>query len=572
MSEVIDNNKFTKWFNFFKSNRHKVFIVPDDVNTSFGHEIIRQVEDYLLCYYESVTVIERLSINEDEMDALYRLQRTFAPFTNVFFACSKGYDDDCYDNLIKDNNFLQNRFAFQVMLDVQKMSDIEHIKSINRLKCIIDWNSNYEWTSQDYLEFDNLELYTKYKIESLVEQQEIYIGETIYLYGLSKLTEEIIRQFGKDFHFIIADMNSSKVGIRHDGIEVVNAREALYYNRVKEKILVTVLDYKKVCQELVNAGYDFPYQVKPIRYKKDDLDLTEEVVFKEIERQLRLWKYAYEEIRSHYESEYLFINPHVSGDVYLSCLYLRDYIRVNNISDYVYVVSNKSAQKVAELFGITAIIWNKERLFDIVSWGRYRGFKETRIKKMHPAIGRQRGLWHFFMDIDYNTLMQKWIFNAPERITSYDIKQEDADYLFEKYKLKKGRTVLISPYSHSVAQMDLKMFNDMVDGLIDKGYSVCTNIVGEEKALPRTVGLCLSYINCVDFLNKAGCFIGARSGFCDVISTTTAKMVVLYRRDTFKHFSIKEMGLKTNNILELCIDQLHKDVIVDKALEAIRTD
>ncbi len=580
----IDVDKFNKWFDIIKNNRNVAFVVFDKSHEEYITAVISRVQDYLACYYESITIvikdtlsqhsdfyvervrIDTLTVSEDEMESLCRLQRTFSLFSNIFFAYSEGFDDDCYDNLIKDNPVMQAKFAVQVMLDMAKLPDREYINYPENIKCV-DWNNNYNWTSQEYSEYSNMEDYAKGKIESLIEQHDIIIGENVCLYGLSKLTEEIIRQFSKDFHFVIADMNSDKVGVRNDGIEVVNARDALYYNKVKEKILVTVLDYKKVCQELVNAGYDFPCQVKPIRYKKDFLDLTAEEVFNEIESHLRLWKYAYEEIRSQYKTEYLFINPHVSGDVYLSCFYLYDYIRINNISDYVYVVANKSAQKVAELFGVNAVIWNKKKLFDVVSWGRYRGFKETRIKKMHPSIGEQRGLWHYVIGIDYNTMMQKWIFNNPNRIVSYDLRQEDSDYIFAKYNLKKGKTVLISPYSHSVAQMDLSLFNYITNVLIDNGYSVCTNIAGEEKALPNTVGLCLPYINCVDFLNKAGYFIGARSGFCDVISTTTARMVVLYRSGSYKHFSIREMGLKTKDILEFCIDIESEKDIVEKTID-----
>ena len=580
MSECIVVDKFNKWFETIKNNRNVAFVVFEKNEEEYVTGIISRLQDYFLCYYESIiivikdeflqynqlnidkTIVEVLTVSEDEMETLCRLQRTFFVFSNIFFVYSTGFDDDSYDSLTKDNCSMQENFAIQVMLDRPKLLGIECFRDAPCVKSI-DWNNNYEWTSQDYLQCNSLEDYAKQKIEILIEQQEISIGETIYLYGSSKLTEEIIKQFDNEFHFIIADMNKCKAGTRDDGIEVVYAKEALYVNRVNEKILITVTDYKNVCQELVNVGYDFPRQVKPIRYKKDYLDLSIDEAWKDIKSQLAKWKEAYYEIRLAYPKEHLFVSPHVSGDIYLSCLYIFDYIRNNDIEDYVYLVSSKSSKAIAELFGIDAVIWDKEKQFDIVSWGRYKGFKETRIKKMHPAIGKQRGLWHFVTDIDYNTMMQKWIFNAPKRITSCELKQESADYLFDNYNLKKGKTVLISPYSYSVAQMDLEMFKNMVDRLIEKGYTVCTNIAGDEKALPNTIGLCVPYINCVDFLNKAGYFIGARSGFCDVVSTTKAKMVVLYRKETYKHFSLVEMGLKKKSIKEIIIDHISKEEMRD---------
>lgn len=568
-------------FNYIKKHRMQAFFFLGSESYKICNSILqnKEIRNRIYSHYESIVFVGNKS-NDDIMDVveenqkvsmlwidevqyntMLMLQRTFFAFSNVFFMDTEGFDDDSYEGLLTEIDDSKERYILQVVIGGMGLPLSGHVKEYQKIN-YIDWNRHIELTSQDFLNSQNLKEYAKEKIESLISQKKICTGDTVYLYGASKLTEEIIGQFGHYFQFIIIDNNIKKQGIRNDGIEVVGAKTVLD-SKVDEKIFITVLDYKKVCQEFVNEGYDFPEQIIPIRYNKDYLDMTFDEALEDMENQLARWEKAYDEIRRTYLDEFLFINPHVSGDVYLSCLYLDGYITENKITKYVYLVANKAAQKVAELFGVTAVIYDKEKLFDIVSWGRSKGFEKTKIKKMHPAIGKQRGLWQFVMDIDYNTMMQKWIFNSRKRRTMPKLNQENSDYLFEKYNLKKGRTVIIAPYSNSVDQMDIELFREIVDRLIENGFSVCTNIAGKEEALSNTTGIFLPYINSIDFVNKAGYFIGARSGLCDVISTTSAKMVVLYRKDTYKHFSLVEMGLKTNSIKEIIIDRITKEEMRD---------
>ena len=75
------------------------------------------------------------------------------------------------------------------------------------------------------------------------------------------------------------------------------------------------------------------------------------------------------------------------------------------------------------------------------------------------------------------------------------------------------------------------------------------------------------------FIERAGCFIGVRSGFCDVISGSHAKKIVLYDKgnrfymgSAYEYFNLDSM--------ELCCDAVelefdHNDVhgVYSKILE-----
>ncbi len=106
----------------------------------------------------------------------------------------------------------------------------------------------------------------------------------------------------------------------------------------------------------------------------------------------------------------------------------------------------------------------------------------------------------------------------------------------------------------------------------ERGYSVCTNVAGDEKPIEGTVGLFLPYDVVLDFVNKAGGVVGIRCGLFDIVSTSEAKMAVYYWKSHQTLFSLIHMGLKTSNILELNTTDDDWDEIVDKTLDFFDAD
>lgn len=103
-------------------------------------------------------------------------------------------------------------------------------------------------------------------------------------------------------------------------------------------------------------------------------------------------------------------------------------------------------------------------------------------------------------------------------------KDEDTERLFIKEGLKRGKTVLLAPFSYTLTSYPEWFWKKLVIELKALGFSVCTNLGSrKEKAIPGSKGIFLRYEQLGLFLRNAGWFIGVRSGLCDVISSAVCK-------------------------------------------------
>ena len=123
--------------------------------------------------------------------------------------------------------------------------------------------------------------------------------------------------------------------------------------------------------------------------------------------------------------------------------------------------------------------------------------------------------------------------------------------LFVEYKLIPHKTVVLSPYSNTLADLPEVFWTELADSLMKNGFCVVTNSSGiNEPPIKGTKGIFFSLEYAPQFIEHAGYFIGIRSGFCDVISGTSAKKMILYDKSNrfymssaYEYFSLKTMQL-----------------------------
>lgn len=116
--------------------------------------------------------------------------------------------------------------------------------------------------------------------------------------------------------------------------------------------------------------------------------------------------------------------------------------------------------------------------------------------------------------------------------------------------------ILIAPYSATLGNVPNNILIRIVNELRRKGYYLCTNVATEERALHGTKGLFIPYSQIIDSVNKAGFFIGVRSGLCDIISSTTSKMIIFYKERDRVVYDLKEMGLNETDILQYNFEEV----------------
>lgn len=138
-----------------------------------------------------------------------------------------------------------------------------------------------------------------------------------------------------------------------------------------------------------------------------------------------------------------------------------------------------------------------------------------------------------------------------------------ADVLFKKNDLLPGKTVLLAPdaFSYDVHPFDLDFWKTLSNTLISHSYKVA--VMSHQKEIRKIKGIVpvnFPLWEAIPFVEKCGFFIGNRSGFCDLISTSQAMKIILYPSiqwysgPLYDGSSMVKMGLAKGKIVEMEYD------------------
>lgn len=125
----------------------------------------------------------------------------------------------------------------------------------------------------------------------------------------------------------------------------------------------------------------------------------------------------------------------------------------------------------------------------------------------------------------------------------------------EEAGVEKGNSVIISPYAKSLVGFDKNVWKQIADKLISSGFKVFTNCADNEIEIEGTARLSFPINEAFGVVEYAGYFVGIRSGFCDVISETNSKKILIYPDynqfnglGTYEFCSLAAMGFGKNYI------------------------
>lgn len=91
-----------------------------------------------------------------------------------------------------------------------------------------------------------------------------------------------------------------------------------------------------------------------------------------------------------------------------------------------------------------------------------------------------------------------------------------------------GKSVIFSPYAKSVSNIPESFWKDRIDAYRRRGYTLFTNVSGDEEPLEGTISLDVPLAEMQSVVERAGTFIGIRSGLCDVIRYAKAEKTAVY--------------------------------------------
>lgn len=417
---------------------------------------------------------------------------------------------------------------------------------------------------------DNVDIGLKPLLGSKIRKEE-----KIVVFSYTRTSRHIVDALSEYNVVAMLDNNEGLSGTEYNGVKVYTPREYLSgHHREDIKIIVATRSYRAICEQLYDLGYHIDEQVF-IAYI--NVDYLHPGIF---EDKFNNGRAVYDDIRSRYSDRRLFfITFPGTGDIYLAGMYLREQMKHDAVDDGVLVLIGNNCKRVYDVIDCDApvagveVIKDHPSAMDFGVFVRQIGYDKLNVCKLgHGNELLDPGFIRGNSGLDLNEVYQL-IAHSDTKHTGIGVKTEDSTELFEANGLREGHTVILSPYAKCMIQLPDGFWEGLAATLTTNGFDVCTNVAGSEKPITGTKGVMIPYRQVMDFVNRAGCFIGLRSGLCDIISGVSAKKIILYGEDNLSgmdyHYnfcSLEKMGIAGDNLYEIILDADYKqsiDMITD---------
>lgn len=402
-------------------------------------------------------------------------------------------------------------------------------------------------------------------------------GKKIYMFGVSDNTRQIIqilRGIGVEPRNVI-DNDRSKQGSYCSMLRVISLQDVENPEEGDKLYIIYSAYWREMLPQLVGYGI--------LSNNIWRLNLKPGTIFG------LLWhayggKRYYKKLIKKYGHIPVFLCPYTgTGDIYLIGTFWDEYIKRNNITEYVFVVITEACKKVASLFDIKNVVVVKKkyyasRLIDYYLYDQDNGQIKI-LNDCWPQVHTNQVEWfRGYKGLHFTKVFRRFVFDLPDNVKPvhpvFKDETERIRCIFSQYDLAYGKTVVLSPYSKTLSDLPVIFWEKVASALNSRGYYVVTNSGGKsEPAIKGTEGIFFPLDIAPQFIEKAGAFIGVRSGFCDVISGARAKKVILYDAgnrfymgSAFEYFSLKGMEL-CDDIIEHEFDHDNTDDVLEKVLD-----
>lgn len=509
-------------------------------------------DDFCYRFPESTNVkLECFSIEEDEMRMLRVLKS--AGIMEPFFVFSDPLLDT--DLFSLESNVISRRIIMRegiLGLKGKEQLEIEFPEDSEERKSQVDWIKN-EYMRQ-------IEKMTDYsQILDYLIKKKIDKNSSIILFGVTRTMEYIYDRLKEQGYHIVAILDNVK---RENYFKETPIYTPYEYFRTgdDEVVLITNMWYKGITTQLEGMGYKLGLNVFPVHNS----------ILEDCKSVLRDKRYVldryrrgadiYESIRTEFPNQHLLIQPYNgTGDLYLSWLYLSSK-NTFKCEKLAMILLTKSCERLAIHLGYQTYRVSADDMDSLVLFCRIVGWDIVDVKKMNYGMN-QPEFMRLSCLVDYHTMIQKGVFHSTVRRKAKRLPQISSGKLFEENGLSSPRTILLSPYAETVKSMSTDFWIRLVRVLTEYRFDVCTNVSGEEQPIIGTKGVFIPYNQILDFVDHIFCFIGLRSGLCDLLSSTTGNCIILYTgRHAFIHgsnldfFGLRAMGLRDEKILEIECD------------------
>lgn len=376
---------------------------------------------------------------------------------------------------------------------------------------------------------DQLHLEEMKKSFAALFQQARVLPPNVYLFGHCNASEELAELFMKRGCRVkgILDNNASKQGTAYKSIPIVAPEKVLEEDGKNTLVCIAARAYAAMQEQLRQMGYKGEIR-KMVEYDSyAEYSLSQDTIVrmeKRLERGLDMLQQQKEEYAGCYR---IYCPFSALGDVYYTMSYLPYFLYNRNVKKYVVFVIGRSCADVVELFDQGhAVALGQQQMDETVQAVLYTRDREAYIPHQDRpyVVSLAKALWG--KKISLEMIYKCGVFGlAPNCVPGKPVCLKNYEFL---ERIKPGKAVILSPYAKSVTRIPQECWGRIIEHYIEREYQLFTNTVGEEKALDGTERIEVRLSELQSVVERAGTFIGIRSGLCDVIREASCRKIALY--------------------------------------------
>lgn len=364
---------------------------------------------------------------------------------------------------------------------------------------------------------------------NFLEQEQNLRKKRIYLFGHCDASENLVNVLLDRGYVPIAilDNNVSKYGNRYRGVIIEPPGKILEDEQEQTLVCIAARAYAAMSAQLKCLGYKGQI-CRLVDYNTyADYSLSDETIVRMRKREQE-GEILLNILKEKYPDTFILLCPFCAlGDIYIMMSYLPVFLSKRGIKKCVIgVIGNICAQVVKLYGGYNVESFVQKDMDKTIQAALYTKDKNVFIPHQDRPYVVDLFKALYIKKIPLEQIYCCGVFGLPKE-TDPISPTEFREY--EKIEsIPKGNAVVFSPYAKSVTALPEKVWKDIVLYYKNLGKVCYTNVVEDEQPLEGTIGITPEMNELRSVVERAGCFVGIRSGICDVLKTANAVRIALF--------------------------------------------
>ena len=360
-------------------------------------------------------------------------------------------------------------------------------------------------------------------------QKNIIQNKRLYLFGHCNATEELAdllqsKGFAVD---AILDNSAAKQGKNYNQIPIQPPSAVLSVPPEEAVVCIAARAYAAMADQLRRLGYHGQIR-KLVDYNTyAEYSFSSETISRKQQR-LERGMILLRQMQERHPDCFKILCPFSAlGDIYFTMSYLPHFMKKRGLGKCVIGVIGEACGQVVRLFGHYPVeVLAQKDMDEVIQAALYTEDESTFIPHQDRPYVVNLSKALYIKQIPLETIYCCGVFGLladtkpcpPAFFKPYDRLEE----------IPKGRAVILSPYAKSVTALKPEIWRQVIRDYQGRGYVCYTNVAGDEKPLPDTIPISPAISEMRSVIERAGTFIGIRSGLCDVIRESSCRKIALY--------------------------------------------